>query len=508
MIKTLNIEKSTLEKITAFYFLFDSKQVIVEASQAIKKACPKIDSHQTVSNLFQIVVSESMPDNVLIPEEMIIIKYKANGFKFKGQVILLPSESYTIFVGSPVVEHLEELTAKGISLSDFCIHDTLFDYLMLVHTTEQALIESSHFEKELTTKTEQEKYGPAGIPSESPFPILRIDFNGYLNYFNAAAMPIVYVWNCQKGSLVPPLEQEVIQTVLKTNEIQRQEILSSNQIFLLEFVFNKKSQSIDVFGMDITEKRAAERLALEQRMQLISTNRLSEIGKMAAEIMHEIGTPLAIITSYSNQIQEIVKEELSNLPVIIDMAQSIEKSALRISSVMQGMRRLAREGKKDPFISTSLQLIINETIALCRQKIKNHEISLKTTVISDQLLIECRPSQISQVLINLINNACDAVETLNMKWIEIDIKEKEEHIEISVIDSGAGIPQSYRSNLFDQFFTTKEVGKGTGLGLGISRTLIMEHGGTLTLDETSLNTRFVILLPKNKSKSSSIQVAA
>ena len=118
-------------------------------------------------------------------------------------------------------------------------------------------------------------------------------------------------------------------------------------------------------------------------------------------------------------------------------------------------------------------------------------------------MIHAQVTQISQVLLNLIHNAYDAIEKEKIRWIELCAKETAENIEISVTDSGPGIPEAIRHKILEPFFTTKAVGKGTGLGLSISARLIKSHQGQLFVDATSKNTKFVILLPKTLPASNS-----
>jgi signal transduction histidine kinase len=103
--------------------------------------------------------------------------------------------------------------------------------------------------------------------------------------------------------------------------------------------------------------------------------------------------------------------------------------------------------------------------------------------------------QIAQVLLNLIRNSCDAIERGAEKWIRIAVTRLPDSIEISVSDSGRGIPENVREKIFQPFFTTKEVGRGTGLGLSVSKGIVEAHGGTITLDTKSTHTRFVVTLP-------------
>jgi C4-dicarboxylate-specific signal transduction histidine kinase len=131
----------------------------------------------------------------------------------------------------------------------------------------------------------------------------------------------------------------------------------------------------------------------------------------------------------------------------------------------------------------------------------SHGVVLEVGIISDSLEIECRDIEISQVLLNLLNNAYDAVTDKEDKWVRIDVKETESAAIITVTDSGPGIPENIRNKITQPFFTTKELGKGTGLGLSISLGIVGAHQGNLTLDTHSSHTCFVVTLPKRRTVS-------
>ena len=115
--------------------------------------------------------------------------------------------------------------------------------------------------------------------------------------------------------------------------------------------------------------------------------------------------------------------------------------------------------------------------------------------IPDEVKVKCRPVQISQVIINLIGNACDAIESLPDKWIKIGIRNASGPIVLFVMDSGRGIPESIAKKIFQPFFTTKDVGKGTGLGLSISKGIMDAHGGSISVDFECENTCFLLSFP-------------
>ncbi len=116
-------------------------------------------------------------------------------------------------------------------------------------------------------------------------------------------------------------------------------------------------------------------------------------------------------------------------------------------------------------------------------------------------MIQCRESEIAQVLFNLLINACQAEEQLSERWVTLNCEEEDEKIRIVVKDSGPGIPTDIRQKIFQPFFTTKDIGQGTGLGLSVSVGLVEGHNGQLWLDDKEQNTTFIVQLPKLQSLS-------
>ncbi len=244
---------------------------------------------------------------------------------------------------------------------------------------------------------------------------------------------------------------------------------------------------------DVTELRAKE-------LKLLHTSKMSSLGEMSSGIAHEINNPLAIIHGKSHQIRSQIEKGKIDPANLIKLTGDIDQTVQRISKIIKGLRSFSRDGDQDPFESRSLQSLLEDTISFCATRFKHHEIILDLNGVSPELQIHCRPSQISQVLLNLLNNSFDAIQGLSNRWVKIEAIEDPAGISISITDSGSGIPEAIREKILEPFFTTKEVGKGTGLGLSISLGIIKSHGGTLEIDRHHPNTRFVIRLPKAGNK--------
>lgn len=217
-------------------------------------------------------------------------------------------------------------------------------------------------------------------------------------------------------------------------------------------------------------------------------------GEMAASIAHEINNPLEIIISRIGTILETLHSPNPNLHLVADCASAAQITARRVSRAMQALSILASDGELDQFKQISLLSLFQEAALLCSERFQARKIDLKLHMPDEQIFITLLPAPMTQVILNLLNNAFDAAENLPIKWTELGYKIEREHIEIFVMDSGEPPHPSIRKKLMLPFFTTKP--GGTGIGLSISKLIMELHGGTLEFDETSPHTRFTLRLPK------------
>jgi signal transduction histidine kinase len=248
---------------------------------------------------------------------------------------------------------------------------------------------------------------------------------------------------------------------------------------------------------DLVAKRSEE--LAEAKSSMILSSKMSALGEMAGGMAHEINTPLTIINLKVNQLQNELAAENINKAKINEGLQKIEDTVARIAKIIKGLRYFARDTKHDPFETVQVKSILEDTLYLCIERLRYNAIKLINEPCPSDLFIDCRSTEISQVLLNLLNNACDAISTLPEKWIEIKIVKKGSYIEIRITDSGKGIQNEVRDKIMQPFFTTKPVGKGTGLGLSISKGIIESHSGTLAVDTSVENTCFVVTLPLHQT---------
>lgn len=231
------------------------------------------------------------------------------------------------------------------------------------------------------------------------------------------------------------------------------------------------------------------------KAKLVNSSKMSALGEMAGGIAHEINTPLGVITLRASQAKKILDKDPSQVDTIKNYMNIIENVAQRIAKIVQGLRGFSRAGDNDKFQLTSIGYIIDNTLILCSERLKQREITLINEIEDNSISFECKSVQISQVLLNLINNASDAIVNEKEKWIKINAKLIDRKVEISVTNSGPKIPPSIQEKLMQPFFTTKEIGQGTGLGLSLSKGIVEGHGGELYLDTSWENTKFVFEIP-------------
>jgi len=237
----------------------------------------------------------------------------------------------------------------------------------------------------------------------------------------------------------------------------------------------------------------------EQKLINLQASKMSALGEMAGGIAHEINTPLATIQLLTSQLNHEIKNDIPDLDNLTVQVQKIETTVDRVAKIVKGLKTFARDGSSDPLKPCRAQDIVRDTIDLCAEQLKMRNIELRFEIPDKDIFLNCRSIQVSQILLNLFSNSQDALEELSEKWIEIAILENNTWIEFRVTDSGHGISKENQEKIFQPFFTTKGIGKGTGMGLSISLGIIKAHQGQLIIDTKSPHTCFVMRFPRTQS---------
>ena len=245
---------------------------------------------------------------------------------------------------------------------------------------------------------------------------------------------------------------------------------------------------------DISERKNSEDEKTKVNLQLINSSKLALLGEMSAGIAHEVNNPLTIILAKAAKLIRKASDPIFDWESGVKDLKNIEATADRIAKIVKALRINSREAENDPMEKQSLLAVIDDTFELCRERFMKASIDVHVQVDPSQT-IRCRPTQISQVFMNLFSNSYDALAGLDSRWVKIFATQKSGNVQIQFIDSGSALPESVAQKMMNPFFTTKEVGKGTGLGLSISMGIIKTHGGEFAYDPSTPHTTFTIVLP-------------
>ena len=225
---------------------------------------------------------------------------------------------------------------------------------------------------------------------------------------------------------------------------------------------------------------------------------MATLGEIAAGVAHEINNPLHTLTLTNHLLQRLSDGNRLTKEMLHTHLEKVENCVQRMATIVSELKAFSRDSSHDEYKETPLKKLVSETLDLCHARLLSKDIRLEVSDLPDSWKAECRPSQLSQVILNLLNNAYDAALGQPQRWVKLKVTVQGEYFEIAVTDSGPGVPPEIAQKIMNPFFTTKPPGKGTGLGLSISSNIMTDHGGSLTLDRTSPHTRFVMSLPRKQ----------
>lgn len=260
-------------------------------------------------------------------------------------------------------------------------------------------------------------------------------------------------------------------------------------------VEQENGRAVRIYGtkQDITAEKEAQLRVAALQSELIHQSRVSAIDAMRSTLAHELNQPLAAITVYAAALQNVVKADSVDRKATVEIIEEIGKCTSRAASILRDARNLSAMEQREPTLF-DLASAVREA---CQIALAGRSAHLKLFYdVPEDLHGIGDPIQIQQVVINLIRNACEAMVGSEREEITIAATEKNGFAEVSICDSGGGIPADMLATIFDAFVTTKA--DGTGIGLSIGRTIIEAHSGKLTAQNNAAGgATFRFTVPSN-----------
>jgi signal transduction histidine kinase len=260
------------------------------------------------------------------------------------------------------------------------------------------------------------------------------------------------------------------------------------------------------YSVDARRRRAAADDAAAQksaqfdgeRTRLTQVSKMVALGEMAAGVAHEINNPLTIIHGTCGLLRNFLTQSgfAADHKAQTNVTR-IEATSMRIATLVRGLREFARDASADPYVEVTIDKLLEQTTIICAARLRAQSTELLLDPPPRGTRLECRESQVIHVLLNLVNNACEAVAPLGNRWVRLGAKDLGDTVELTVEDSGKGIPERLVSRIFQPYFTTKGPGKGEGLGLSVAQAVVRSHRGDIYVDRDVQTTKFVVRLPKH-----------
>lgn len=236
-------------------------------------------------------------------------------------------------------------------------------------------------------------------------------------------------------------------------------------------------------------ERATEQLK-EAQEGLVRSERLASVGRLAAGLAHEVGNPIAALIGMQDLLLQGGMTEAEQR----DFLQRMRKETERINSILRDLLQFARPAAAS-VEPGDVEVAIHDTVTLVLPQKAMHDVDIEVDVFPELPRVPMSREQLVQVLLNLLLNAADACSSGG--HVSVRAAPSERGVRLSVEDDGPGVPDNIRSRLFEPFATTKDVGKGTGLGLAVCRGLVESVGGSIILDASARQgARFVVDLPR------------
>ena len=242
-------------------------------------------------------------------------------------------------------------------------------------------------------------------------------------------------------------------------------------------------------GMIVIVEDVTERVQLEEQLRM--SEKMASVGLLAAGVAHEVNTPLTGISSYTQMLLDDADPDDPRTGVL----RKIERQTFRAAKIVNGLLHLARPGRPPATTRVDVNGVVNEVLAQIEPQLAATSVKVRRELAAAPVLVQGVEFKLQQVFLNLFLNARDAMP--NGGWLTVRTRAADGEAVVEVADTGAGIAPDVLPRIYDPFFTTKEMGRGTGLGLSVTYGVVREHHGVITCEsEPDRGTRFTLAFPR------------
>ncbi|MBF0536852.1 MAG: PAS domain S-box protein [Nitrospirae bacterium] len=368
-------------------------------------------------------------------------------------------------------------------------------------------------------KAEDELKSVAKFPAENPNPVMQISRDARILYSNQSGFDFLGKWGITDN--LPPYMHEIIESSLETGISDDIEIIASDDTFLFSVVPIKEYGHVNLYGRKITGLKNTEmilklqqeeirniNLDLERKIKeevdknrqkdtiMFQQSRLASMGEMVSYIAHQWRQPLNALNIMLFNIEDVCHIEEGDPELLNNLLKDATAIILKMSTTIDDFRNFFKHSKEK--VLFSVKNIIAETLAIVEPSFKFHNINV-TLIDNDDIFITGFSNEYSQVILNIMNNAKDAIleKKITAGKITIAFYEDNQGSVVTITDNAGGIAPDIMDRIFEPYFTTKMEGKGTGIGLYMSKMIIEEHmNGSITATNTTDGAMFTIIVPQ------------
>ena len=338
--------------------------------------------------------------------------------------------------------------------------------------------------------------------------LLAVDLDGRVTRLNSALEEILGLSRRQAvGSLVEDLFSEdftdTLRQVLGNDRWRLKETrniykihtaTTAGRTLVLNIAIAPLQDTLEQTGALVVIEDVTSRIRLEEQLQ--QREKLSSIGLLAAGVAHEVNTPLTGVSSYTQMLMGMLQETDPKHALL----QKVRRQAERATNIVNNLLNFSRTGSATEFGEVDIKRVLDDTLQLLEPQLRGNQIEITRDYDPDASTVFGNAGKLQQVFTNLLLNARDAIT--DGGWIKISTVPSEDHsVIVEVADSGMGIAPENVAKIYDPFYTTKGVGRGTGLGLAVSYGIVQEHSGHISVESNpGRGTKFRISLPTAQAR--------